>query len=135
MPSPFNESNLADDVVDALFFRRKMGILTISAYVLMPDHLHAALSLTNQSNSLSDVLGHFKSYTTRLAWKYGVKGSLWQRNFYDHIVRRDEDLIAICEYILANPVRKGLVAEISQWPYAGMPDPLPIGRLSLLNSR
>lgn len=41
--------------------------------------------------------------------------------------RREQSLLAICEYILSNPVRKRLVEEVGQWPFAGMPDPLPLG--------
>ncbi len=66
----------------------------------------------------------FKSYTTRLAWQKGHPGALWQRSYYDHIARREEDVLAICEYILANPVRKGLVEDVGLWPFSGLIDPL-----------
>ncbi|MDA8216828.1 MAG: hypothetical protein M0Z94_04340 [Dehalococcoidales bacterium] len=67
----------------------------------------------------------FKSYTTRIAWRHGYEGTLWQRGYYEHVARCLEDVLAVCEYILANPVRKGLVAEPGLWPYSGMPHPVP----------
>lgn len=45
---------------------------------------------------------------------------------FDHIARKEENVLAICEYILANPVRKGLVEDPTEWPYSGMLDPLPV---------
>jgi len=50
------------------------------------------------------------------------KTSLWQRGFYDHIVRENEDLIKIAQYILDNPVRKGLAENAEQYPYSGAID-------------
>ena len=65
--------------------------------------------------SLSDVVHRFKSLTTR---KYinGVKNShwapfrrtLWQRSFYDHIIRNDKDLTRVREYIQNNPINWAL---------------------------
>jgi hypothetical protein len=49
-----------------------------------------------------------------------------QRSFYDHLIRKEEDLRQIAEYILNNPVRKGLVQRCEDYPYCGLIDPLPI---------
>ncbi len=60
--------------------------------------------------SLSDVVHRFKSFTTATYRKYVEKfnwppfpGKLWQRNYYEHIVRNDNELNRIREYILNNP--------------------------------
>jgi len=45
---------------------------------------------------------------------------LWQRSYYDHIVRKVESLEEICEYILDNPVRKGLVKNCQEYPYSSL---------------
>jgi hypothetical protein len=50
-------------------------------------------------------------------------GIEWQRDFFEHRLRSDESWREKANYILANPVRKGLVAEISQWPYVFFPNP------------
>ena len=42
---------------------------------------------------------------------------LWQANYYEHIVRKDEDLKSIAEYITYNPVRKGFVNDWQNYPF------------------
>ena len=92
----------------------------------MPDHLHLVTSPSMESGSISDLMKAFKSFTTNIGWEYGINGKLWQKSFYDHVVRKDEDLNAICQYILANPVRKGLVTNAEEWKYSGLLDPWPV---------
>jgi len=125
LKEPFQNPILAHTIIDSLIFIRETKGIRLYCYCLMPDHLHLALSPTFFSGSISDVLQEFKSYTTRLGWEQGIKGKLWQRSFFDHIARNGENSIAICEYILANPVRRGLVNESKEWPYSGMLDQLP----------
>ena len=48
----------------------------------------------------------------------------WQRDFFEHRLRSDESWREKADYILANPVRKGLITEVSQWPYVFFPNPL-----------
>ena len=87
----------------------------------MPDHLHLALSPQPQRDESSRLLQRFKSFTTRLAWQHGYRGALWQRSYYDHMAWREEDLIAICQYILSNPVRQGLVTDARSGPILACP--------------
>ena len=60
-----------------------------------------------------------------MGWNHGIRGKLWQKGYYDHIVRREEDLRKITEYILANPVRKGLIDDYTAYEFNGMPDQFP----------
>lgn len=122
---PFSDRSLAKQVVESLLFLSRKGDWRLYCYCLMPDHLHLALSPEPGRDDLSRLLQRFKSFTTRLAWQHGHRKALWQRSYYDHIARRDEDVTAICQYILFNPVRKGLVTDPKLWPYSGMPQPLP----------
>jgi REP element-mobilizing transposase RayT len=65
----------------------------------------------NASNK-KDIVGfirEIKSLSTRIAWKHHHKGGIWQISFYDHFLRKDEDLRQVANYIVENPVRKGLV--------------------------
>ncbi|MHB1134311.1 MAG: REP-associated tyrosine transposase [Chloroflexota bacterium] len=124
--APFTDPQLANEVVNALLHQRQSGHLQIYAYALMPDHLHMAVSVPCEERSPVDVLRDFKAFTTRLAWRHGLQGELWQRSYHDHIARRADDLRSICDYILANPVRKGLAHDCHPWPFTGTPDPLPI---------
>jgi REP element-mobilizing transposase RayT len=82
----------------------------------MPDHLHALVGLGESGYSLSRVCGAFKSLSTRAYWKW-YEGKLWQRQFFDHIIRNEEDDFETLEYIKMNPVRKKLVENWEEWPY------------------
>ena len=126
LSEPFCNTELADEVVDSLHYIRKDKSISLYCYCLMPDHLHMVISPSHTSGSVSNIIQRFKSFTTKIGWKYGVKGKLWQKSFYDHIIRKEEDLNKICEYILANPVRKGLVAGPDDWRYSDLLDPLPV---------
>ncbi|MCF8051888.1 MAG: transposase [Desulfobacterales bacterium] len=123
--APFQNPAIAEGVVNSLAYIRDAKRGNIYCYCLMPDHLHLALSPLLDLG-VSDIVRQLKSYTTRFAWNFGIRGRLWQKSFYDHIARKDEDLVGICEYILANPVRKGLVRSADQWQYCGLWAPLPI---------
>ncbi|MBI4595730.1 MAG: transposase [Candidatus Tectomicrobia bacterium] len=120
---PFKNEDLSNEIITALLHLKETKIF-LYCYCLMPDHLHVAISPRNQN--LSGILRDFKSYTTKISWRFGIIGKLWQRNFYDHIARHDENLLTICQYILENPVRKGLVEEVEGWPYSALVDPLPL---------
>jgi REP element-mobilizing transposase RayT len=117
----FLDSRLADAVIECLrTLRRKMNFY-VYIYCLMPDHLHALVGLGESGRSLSEVCGAFKSLSTRAYWQWH-KGKLWQRQYYDHIVRNEEDFFECVEYIKMNPVRKHLVEIWEQWPYTGRID-------------
>ena len=122
--SPFNNTELAKEVIGSLNYQREKKQIELYCYCLMPDHLHLLLS-PYVGIDIPEVIQQFKTFTTHLSWKFGYEGKLWQRSYYDHIIRREEDLLKTCEYILSNPVRKGFVKKAGDWPYSGRPDPLP----------
>lgn len=81
-------------------------------YVIMPDHLHFIIRLTERhaGRSLPDVMRYFKSMTTaeyiRRVKNENIlpfNGKLWQKSFYDHIIRNQTDYNEIYEYIENNP--------------------------------
>jgi putative transposase len=87
------------------------------AFVLMPDHLHWLLWLAE--TSLPDLLGAFKANSAKAINRYrstpGVK--LWQSGFHDHTLRAEEDVVAAARYLIANPVRAGLVCRCGDYPH------------------
>jgi putative transposase len=82
--------------------------------MLMPDHLHALVGVDGR-DSLSQLIRDFKRITATLT------NIEWQRNFFDHRLRRDESLIEKFAYICQNPVRAGLVQNEANWPYVFIP--------------
>ncbi|HEV3310237.1 MAG TPA: hypothetical protein VG815_06950 [Chloroflexota bacterium] len=69
------------------------------------------------------MIGAFKSLVGRGWVALGNSGDLWQPKFYDRIVRHVEALDRIVDYILENPIRRGLAEHIEGYPNSGMPDP------------
>lgn len=86
------------------------------AWVVMPDHLHWLFQL--KAGHLSSAVQVLKSRTTRSinAVRSG-QGSVWQPGFYDHRLRDEDDLMHQARYIITNPLRRGLVAKLCDYPY------------------
>ena len=92
----------------------KFPDITIDKYAVMPDHLHLIVTIKEQyaGSSLPDVMRFFKTMTTN-EYIRGVKngtltpfdGKLWQKSYYDHVIRNQQDYNEIWEYIENNPVK------------------------------
>jgi REP element-mobilizing transposase RayT len=86
------------------------------AWVLMPDHLHWLVQLTDKAN-LDKIMFFVKGRSAHyINGCLNRKGPVWQKAFYDHALRKDEDLKKMARYIVANPLRKGLVEKIGDYP-------------------
>jgi hypothetical protein len=64
------------------------------------------------------VIRAFKGAATAVARRFGVS-NLWQKGFYDHIVRAGDNPDSVAAYIFQNPVRAGLVKHWLDWPFSG----------------
>ncbi len=80
------------------------------AFVVMPDHFHWLVQIGN--DDLSRIVGRVKSIVARRVGK-----RVWQAGYYDHAIRKEEDLRVIARYIIANPVRAGLVDNLGQYSH------------------
>jgi REP element-mobilizing transposase RayT len=76
--------------------------LTIDCWKLRPDHLHAILALAGSRVSLSAIVQAYKSITTREIKQISALDRVWQRGFYDRIVRSESELEDVREYVLNN---------------------------------
>jgi len=116
--SVFVNSDLGGAVIDVLREQSERLRVGVLAYCLMPDHLHVLLQVDGDVDVVR-LLQAFKGKTTNLSWGFGLKGQLWQRSFYDHVLRDTEDDSEMIRYILANPVRAGLVDTWNDYPFSG----------------
>ena len=121
----FSDERIAKVIENEMELRRGKKEIRLFCYCVMPDHLHILLSLNdNYPKRLQEWVSAFKRYTSKTTCDLcGIK-PLWQKNFYDHVVRKEESLIEIAEYIVNNPVRKGMVELWEQYPYSKIVDPL-----------
>ena len=87
------------------------------AWVVMPDHLHWLIQL-NERWPLPRVVKTLKARSALTINRHlGQHGSLWQKAYYDRAVRKGEDIRTIARYIVANPLRAGLVQDIGDYPH------------------
>src|SRR5262249_30277390 len=97
----------------------------IGRYVIMPDHVHFFCRAEIGAKTLSDFVGNWKSWTSRAIKALGPPRStpaattLWQREFFDHVLRSNESYSEKWNYVRENPVRAGFVKSADDWPYAG----------------
>ncbi len=89
----------------------------VDAWVLMPDHAHVLFALETDE-ALPTVVARLKAVTAREANRVLHRsGPFWQGGFHDHALRTDESRERVARYIIANPMRAGLVEDPWQWPY------------------
>lgn len=85
------------------------------AWVLMPDHLHWLIALRNRT--LDEVMRRLKGRSGRAINRHLRRsGSVWQRGFHDRALRNEDDLKALARYVVANPLRAGLVKRLGDYP-------------------
>ncbi len=108
----FRDGRLVASCLECLAASATRHRFNINAYCFMPDHLHLLITGSDDA-SLARFAQHFKQATG-----YRRPG-LWQRSYYDHILRREESLESIALYIWANPVRAGMVEDIVSYSYSG----------------
>jgi putative transposase len=99
----------------------------LDVFVIMPNHIHgiiflkdvgaglkpAPTGLVNKPYSLPEIIRGFKTFSARNLNKLRTMpgAPVWQRNYYEHVIRRDESLDKIREYIITNPLRWALDRE------------------------
>jgi putative transposase len=96
----------------------------IGQYVVMPDHVHFfAKAIPSEARPLNTSIGKWKEWTAkRIRREIGGTGSLWQPEFFDHVLRSNESRKEKWSYVGANPVRAGRVSHSDDWPFAGFID-------------
>jgi len=103
-------------VVNAFRTEEMCGHSRTLAFVVMPDHFHWLIE-QGDSSKLSITVSNVKSHASRkINRTLGRTGPIWQPGFYDRAIRRDEDIAAVARYIVANPLRAGLVDRIGDYP-------------------
>ena len=96
---------------------KSVGDARLLAWVLMPDHAHWLLQLGDR-DPLQMVIGRMKARSARAVNRLrGEKRPVWASAYHDHAIRDDEDLRGVARYIVANPLRAGLVKSVADYPF------------------
>jgi putative transposase len=105
---------------------RREWPFTIDAVVILPEHLHAVLTLPSDDADFSGrwrrIKGHFASglldSSIELARRPNGDLALWQRRFWEHTIRDESDFTRHVDYIHFNPVKHALVRRVCDWPHS-----------------
>jgi putative transposase len=92
--------------------------IAVGRFVIMPDHIHLFIRGPHDFR-LGSWVGLLKQTLSMHLMKQGLQLPVWQRGFFDHVLRSSESYSEKWAYVYQNPVRKGLVENPSDWPYAG----------------
>jgi putative transposase len=115
-----------DALREAFSTARRERPFVVDAVVVLPDHLHAILTLPPNDADFSGrgrrIKGHFSrnliDAATALQRSRNGDLALWQRRFWEHTVRDESDFSRHVDYIHFNPVRHGLVGCVCDWPHS-----------------
>ncbi|BBP66414.1 transposase [Pseudomonas sp. Cab53] len=111
----FGDYGLGRIVIHQFRAIEKCGIADSLAFVVMPDHFHWLIQL--HRGSLGQLMCQVKSLSVRgVNEKSGRTGSLWQQGYHDRALRREENLVKLARYVVANPLRAGLVKRFGDYP-------------------
>lgn len=111
----FSDFKLARLLITELRTAHEQQQVASLAWVVMPDHLHWLVQL--QTGSLDKLMRRIKSNSARqINQLLGTQGPIWQPGYHDRSLRQDEDLQSAARYIVANPLRAGLVKHIGDYP-------------------
>jgi putative transposase len=104
---------------------------SLDAWVLIPDHLHTIWTLPKGDTNYGKRVGLIKAYFSKAAkaWFHDEsvmnpsrrnrrETTIWQRRFWEHTIRDNEDLARHFDYIHYNPLKHGLVQRVRDWPYS-----------------
>lgn len=115
---------------DAITQTRLSHPFTIDAWILLPDHLHCILTLPPGDANFSVRWSMIKRLVSqRCGEEYSAadlsnsrtkrkETGVWQRRFWEHQIRDENDFARHVDYIHWNPVKHGLVARVIDWPYS-----------------
>ena len=113
----FDDFQLARIVVAEMRRLEESGLVQSLAWVIMPDHLHWLIALAD-GNNLSIVAKMLKGRSaSRINHYRGSSGAIWQPAFHDRALRQEEDLPSVARYVVANPLRAGLVSRLGDYPH------------------
>ncbi|MGB3695536.1 MAG: transposase [Spirulinaceae cyanobacterium] len=104
---------------------------SLDAFILLPDHFHCLLTLPPHDHDFFGRLRLIKTYVTKhykeaitvegsisLSRRKRQESNLWQRRFWEHLIRDEQDFALHCNYIHYNPVKHGLCKSAQDWQFS-----------------
>lgn len=113
----FEDHDMARLAAQAMTDRRLWYRSQLLTWVLMPDHWHGLIEL-GALDSLSIAVQKLKSNSARrIRLEYPTIGAVWEKGFHDRAIRTEAVIRPAARYIVANPIRAGLAANVGDYAY------------------
>jgi putative transposase len=113
----FTKADVVQEALSQILQSSTKQRFAIFAYCFMPDHLH--LLVEGQSDE-ADLIAFAKDIKQRIAYHYPrTDEPVWQKGYFERVLRDDGATLTVAKYILANPVRKGHTREPRDYPFSG----------------
>ena len=114
----FTDAITVSASLDALRLAATRFECSVPIYCFMPEHLHLILRGTSLGADTWAAMASFKQRSGFWIAAHHPQFD-WQKDYWDHVIRRDEDLRAQIRYIAENPVRRGLATRWEEYPFTG----------------
>jgi len=108
---------IASGLIETVKHRNAKGIWYVRLAVVMQDHMHLVIWFPDANKRVQMIVSKWKEWTAK------TLKITWQRDFFEHRLRKEESFREKADYILANPVRAGLVKRQEDWPYVFIAEP------------
>jgi putative transposase len=112
----FNTPEIRDKIQEQLFELFPVKADALMGYVIMPTHVHLFVGCKGGGKQLSEFMRSFKSLTAR--WIFPNHGPIWMYRFDDLVINSEKQFSIKLKYMHENPLRKGLVEEITDWEWS-----------------
>jgi putative transposase len=109
---------LAEAIIALYAGARDRGDIRLHGYVVMPDHYHVLLTLRGGSFISGVVRRAHSAFARMVRAESGPLERVWQRRFYDHVIRDENDWREKLAYMHTNPQRAGLVEDAVSYPWS-----------------
>ena len=121
----FADTTNAELLMNVLYETRERYSFLILSFVLMPDHFHAVLA--RQGDTISQVMRFIKgTYARTHNERSRTVGPVWQTRFYERVVRDEDALRSIIQYVEWNPLRAGLARSPDECPFSSAHPDRPV---------
>jgi putative transposase len=114
----FRDSKIATQTITQFRTTSKSERFSLLAYCLMPDHAHFLIEGVTDSSDFRR-FAKLAKQRSGAVWALQSGEPLWQKGYYERVLRHEEDAKEVARYIIANPVRAMLVGSPDQYPHVG----------------
>ena len=114
----FSDHDFAQFIVTSLIAIAALFKFEVTAYVVMPDHVHFVVTAIEENADFKEMMKKWKQKTGyEFSQLHGRR--LWQKGYWERVLRDGDNPLSVCRYLIENPVRARLVTHPSEYPLCG----------------